>query len=97
MLREKALLSLGCPPRTARPCTDFLYALPRPLHPPSTSVQSEIFITHATIDSNWRGLCVKDQSYVSVAGLWAASSDQDNVWISPDSKCVRARPAPAAQ
>jgi hypothetical protein len=29
-----------------------------------------------------------DQSYVSIAGMWAASSDQDNIWISPESKYV---------
>ena len=45
----------------------------------------EIFLTHATMDSNWRGLAVADDSYVSVTGCWAASSDGDNIWVSPDS------------
>eukprot|EP00750_Incisomonas_marina_P005947 INCI14246.3.p1 GENE.INCI14246.3~~INCI14246.3.p1 ORF type:complete len:303 (-),score=50.38 INCI14246.3:625-1533(-) len=45
----------------------------------------EIFLTHATLDSNWRGLAVADNAYVSVAGCWTASSDQDNIWVSPDS------------
>ena len=36
----------------------------------------EIFLTHATFDSNWRGLAIADNSYVSVAGCWAASNDQ---------------------
>jgi hypothetical protein len=45
----------------------------------------EIFLTHATIDSNWRGLAVADDSFVSIVGCWAASSDADNIWISPDS------------
>lgn len=45
----------------------------------------EIFLTHATLDSNWRGLAVADDAYVSVAGCWTASSDQvrrltDNWW-----------------
>lgn len=43
----------------------------------------EIFITQATMDSNWRGLAVMDNSYVSVAGCWTASSDQDNIWVAP--------------
>eukprot|EP01113_Clastostelium_recurvatum_P041301 TRINITY_DN6536_c0_g1_i2.p1 TRINITY_DN6536_c0_g1~~TRINITY_DN6536_c0_g1_i2.p1 ORF type:complete len:418 (+),score=92.47 TRINITY_DN6536_c0_g1_i2:168-1256(+) len=41
----------------------------------------EIFLTHATLDSNNRGLAIFDNSYVSIAGLWAASSDIDNIWI----------------
>ena len=41
----------------------------------------EVFVTHATFDSCARGLVVADASYVSVAGLWAASCDRDNVWI----------------
>tara|TARA_A100001015_G_C14988709_1_gene712768 strand:+ start:236 stop:1453 length:1218 start_codon:yes stop_codon:yes gene_type:complete len=45
----------------------------------------EIFLSHATLDSNQRGLAVFDSSYVSVAGIWAASSDFDNIWTHPDS------------
>jgi len=45
----------------------------------------EIFITHATMDSNWRGLAVADDAYVSIVGCWTASSDQDNIWVSPES------------
>ena len=37
---------------------------------------SEIFLTQATLDSDWRGLSVLDNSYISVAGIWAASSNQ---------------------
>lgn len=40
----------------------------------------EIFLNHATIDSNWRGLSVFDDSYVSIAGCWTASSNADNIW-----------------
>ncbi len=41
----------------------------------------EIFITHATFDSSGRGIAVKDDSYVSIAGLWAASCDLDQIWV----------------
>ena len=41
----------------------------------------EVFITHATIDSDGVGLWVNDSSYVSVAGCWAASSDTANVLL----------------
>ena len=44
----------------------------------------EIFITHATFDGNWRGLSILDHlSYTSVAGLWAASSYDANVFMGP--------------
>ncbi len=51
----------------------------------ATLSYSEIFILHATLDSNWRGLAVLDNSYVSIDGTWAASSLQDNIWVSPQS------------
>eukprot|EP01084_Bolivina_argentea_P016815 31413_1 len=41
----------------------------------------EIFITQATFDSNGRGISVKDNSYISVSGLWAASSDYEQIWV----------------
>lgn len=41
----------------------------------------EIFITHATMDSDGVGLHIVDNSYVSVAGLWAASSDTANILL----------------
>jgi hypothetical protein len=43
----------------------------------------EIFITHATFDSDGRGISIGDNSYVSVAGIWAASSDIDQIWVAP--------------
>lgn len=43
----------------------------------------EIFINQATLDSNGRGLSVVDNSYVSFAGCWAASSALDNIWVAP--------------
>ena len=41
----------------------------------------EIFLTHATLDSCGRGLSVKDNSYVSLAGCWAASCNSDNIHV----------------
>lgn len=41
----------------------------------------EIFISHATIDSNGRGLIIRDNSYVSIIGLWAASNTIDQIFI----------------
>jgi hypothetical protein len=44
----------------------------------------EIFVSHATFDSNGRGVAVFDNSYLSIAGCWAASSVLDNIWTSAD-------------
>ena len=41
----------------------------------------EIFLTHATLDSCGRGLAIKDNSYVSMSGCWAASCNSDNIHI----------------
>lgn len=41
----------------------------------------EVFITHATMDSDGIGLRIADNSYVSVAGCWAASSDRHNILL----------------
>lgn len=41
----------------------------------------EIFITHATMDSNGIGLHINDNSYTSVAGCWAASSDKHQILL----------------
>ena len=43
----------------------------------------EIFITHATLDSCWRGLELLDDSYVCMVGCWAASCYQDNIHVQP--------------
>eukprot|EP00037_Helgoeca_nana_P015739 m.147450 g.147450 ORF g.147450 m.147450 type:complete len:544 (+) comp23148_c1_seq1:21-1652(+) len=43
----------------------------------------EIFVTHATFDSDGVGLLVRDASYVSIAGCWAASSDFAQIWLAP--------------
>lgn len=44
----------------------------------------EIFINQATMDSNDRGLYVNDSSYVSIAGIWAASSNSEQVYVAPN-------------
>ncbi|UJR07336.1 hypothetical protein I4U23_011623 [Adineta vaga] len=41
----------------------------------------EIFISQATIDSNGQGLIIRDNSYVSIVGIWAASSTMHQVYI----------------
>ena len=41
----------------------------------------EIFINHATIDSNGQGLVIRDNSYVSIIGIWAASSTIHQVFV----------------
>lgn len=41
----------------------------------------EIFISQATIDSNGQGLIIRDNSYVSIVGIWAASSTKHQVFI----------------
>jgi hypothetical protein len=41
----------------------------------------EIFLTHATLDSCGRGLALKDSSYVSLTGCWAASCNRDNIHV----------------
>ena len=45
----------------------------------------EIFISQATIDSNYVGVSIWDSSYVDITGVWVASSDRDNIWVSPQS------------
>ena len=41
----------------------------------------EIFITHATFDSSVHGIWQIDDAYTSIAGCWAASSDEDQILI----------------
>ena len=49
----------------------------------------EVFISQGTIDSNYVGLALYDNSYVDVSGLWFASSVRDNIWVSADSTNAR--------
>ena len=41
----------------------------------------EIFITHATFDSCLHGIVQRDRAYVSIAGCWAASSDEEQILL----------------
>jgi hypothetical protein len=41
----------------------------------------EIFISQATIDSNGQGLVIRDNSYVCITGIWAASSTMHQVFV----------------
>ncbi len=52
---------------------------------PGSPSNREVFITHATLDSSIHGVHVRDHSYVSIAGCWAASSDEDQILIDRDS------------
>jgi hypothetical protein len=46
---------------------------------PDAIQNREIFITHATPDSCRTGLAIYDDSYVSIAGCWAASSKDSQI------------------
>lgn len=41
----------------------------------------EVFITHATFDSSVHGVVQTDNTFTSIAGCWAASSDEDQILI----------------
>ena len=60
--------------------------------PPGTSTNGttlgasnrEIFLSQATVDSNWRGLVHNDtNSYVDFAGVWTASAGDANIYVAP--------------
>lgn len=44
----------------------------------------EIFISQGTIDSNFRGLAVHDNSYIDVSGVWTASSGDANIYVAAE-------------
>lgn len=48
---------------------------------PGAKSNREIFITHATFDSSIHGIRQTDGAYTSVAGCWAASSDEDQILL----------------
>ncbi|CAF1238489.1 unnamed protein product [Adineta steineri] len=48
----------------------------------------EIFISQATLDSNGQGLVIRDNSYVSIIGIWAASSTIHQVFIEENTTAV---------
>lgn len=52
---------------------------------PGAPSNREVFVTHATLDSSIHGIHVLDNSYLSIAGCWTASSDEDQVLIDKDS------------
>jgi len=52
---------------------------------PGAPSNREVFITHATFDSSTHGIHQVDNSYLSIAGCWAASSDEDQILIDKDS------------
>lgn len=58
--------------------TDFS---PPPPPLPGNESNREIFITHATLDTCWRGLAVRDNSYLSITGCWVAACDQENIHV----------------
>jgi hypothetical protein len=41
----------------------------------------EIFITHATFDSSVHGLVQVDHAYMSIAGCWSASADEEQILL----------------
>jgi hypothetical protein len=41
----------------------------------------EVFITHATLDGCVHGLVQSDHAYTSIAGCWAASSDEEQILL----------------
>jgi hypothetical protein len=48
---------------------------------PGAKSNREIFITHATFDSSTHGIRQRDGAYTSIAGCWAASSDEDQILL----------------
>jgi hypothetical protein len=52
---------------------------------PGAPSNREVIVTHATLDSSIHGIHQVDNSYLSIAGCWAASSDEDQILIDKDS------------
>jgi hypothetical protein len=48
---------------------------------PGATSNREVFITHATFDSSVHGIRQTDGAYTSIAGCWAASSDEDQILL----------------
>ena len=57
----------------------------------------ELFLTQATLDSCHVGMLILDQAYVSVSGLWVASSDYANIHVAAPGCRDRSCGAPSAQ
>ena len=52
---------------------------------PGAPSNREVIITHATFDSSVHGIHQVDNTYLSIAGCWTASSDEDQILIDKDS------------
>ncbi len=48
---------------------------------PGAKSNREVFITHATLDGCVHGLVQTDHAYTSIAGCWAASSDEEQILL----------------
>lgn len=46
----------------------------------------EVFLTHATFDSSVYGVRQYDGAYTSIAGCWAASSDESQIQLEPSAR-----------
>ena len=46
----------------------------------------EVFVTHATFDSSIHGIVQVDDAYLSVAGCWSASSDEEQILLDKTAK-----------
>lgn len=55
---------------------------------PGGDMNRETFITHATFDSCRRGLWIRNAGYVSVAGCWAASSDEAQIILDSEKGAI---------
>lgn len=53
---------------------------------PGATANREVFITHATFDSSIHGIRQIDGAYTSIAGCWAASSDEDQILLEESAK-----------
>lgn len=51
---------------------------------PGAQSNREVMITHATFDSNVYGIHQVDNTYLSIAGCWTASSDEAQILIDKD-------------
>ena len=48
---------------------------------PGSTSNREVFLTHATLDGCVHGLVQSDHAYTSIAGCWAASSDEEQILL----------------
>ena len=48
----------------------------------------EIFLSQATVDSNYRGMVVNDNSYIDFSGVWTASSGDANIYVAENASPI---------